>query len=97
MSLGMLVYVVYQLVCSDFPLCILLNHFIALFVQLHAAYLSVHLATGGSFHSIAFSSRACFCCHLCISCSYISISLSVVVQLTPLVIILSSCVLFVYK
>ena len=92
----MLVYVVYQLVCSDFPLCILLNHFIALFVQLHAAYLSVHLATGGSIHSIAFSSPCMFLLSP-LHFLYISISLSVVVQLTPLVIILSSCVLFVYS
>ena len=48
------VYIVHQLVCNDFPLCILLNHLIALFVHLHAGYLS---ATGGSFHSIAFSSH----------------------------------------
>ena len=35
----------YQLVCNNFHLCILLNHLIALFVHLHAAYLSVYFVT----------------------------------------------------
>ena len=93
MSLDMLVYIVYQLICTDFPLCILLNHLIALFVHLHTAYLSVHLATGGSFHSIAFPSPV----HVfVVTFSFpVHLHLSAMVQLTPLVIILSSCVRFV--
>ena len=67
------VYIVYQLVCNDYPLCILLNNLIALFVHLHVAYLSVYLVTGVFFFSLNSYLFPPF--HFL----YISISLSIVV------------------